>query len=321
MRKLWLVYLLLVILAASFAIGEGTNAHRDNRLLPKGCASCHANHGAATVLLNEAGPAFCLQCHGSETKQKEARKHKRLGGDPGPLPDIGAEFQKLYAHTMVDDGLAVGCLTCHIVHPKNGDLRYDTAVSNYSKSPSANDLCFACHETLSDETTSAVSGHVDPDTGGELLCMDCHGSDERAKGYSGIHGSNHEGLLKRAYALQDGTPESAQTYALCYGCHDRDEILNPMKNTPHALHVGKNDVSCSVCHDPHYSARTGMIRFDLSKVFALDGKLDYSRGSGCTLVCHGVPHDMSPNSGSIPLPSPGRRTIDPSMRRKALRRP
>lgn len=146
--------------------------------------------------------------------------------------------------------------------------------------------------------------------GSVISCIDCHNSDEARSaggtGPNGPHGSIFEPLLVRNYERSDRTTESAQAYALCYECHDRDSILSNESFPYHAVHVVTARTSCNVCHDPHGVYRgqgspdnhTNLINFDLSVVSPSDSPngrrlefVDTGRLSGsCTLTCHGIQH-------------------------------
>ncbi|MES0326599.1 MAG: hypothetical protein ABUK13_00265 [Gammaproteobacteria bacterium] len=70
------------------------------------------------------------------------------------------------------------------------------------------------------------------DHGGKISCLDCHNNNQNPNngaagtGSSGPHGSANSRLLERNYNTIDSTTESATQYAICYKCHDRNNILN-----------------------------------------------------------------------------------------------
>jgi predicted CXXCH cytochrome family protein len=147
-------------------------------------------------------------------------------------------------------------------------------------------------------------------TGSVITCTDCHNSDNARSaggtGANGPHGSRFEPLLVRNYETDDMSVESAQTYALCYGCHSRESILANESFPLHRRHVVDIRTPCSVCHDPHGVYRgqgnsmnhSNLINFDLSVVFPADTPMgrrveyqDTGRLAGnCTLMCHGFNH-------------------------------
>ena len=141
-----------------------------------------------------------------------------------------------------------------------------------------------------------------------ITCVDCHNSNEArsagGSGPEGPHGSAFEPLLVRDYRTLDGTPESPSNYALCYGCHSRDSILNDESFTEHDKHIRGEDTPCNVCHDPHgisnsqgnSTNNSHLINFDTSVVSPnQNGLLRFidlgDRTGSCDLACHGVEHD------------------------------
>jgi predicted CXXCH cytochrome family protein len=143
-----------------------------------------------------------------------------------------------------------------------------------------------------------------------ITCTDCHGNDESTanggSGPDGPHGSTNEYLLVRNYNTIDNVPESQIEYALCYGCHDRNSILNDESFGEHDRHIRGEDTPCSVCHDPHGISDTQgdainhqfLINFDVNVVSpTVFGELRWEEGdlgpgsSRCYLACHGAEHD------------------------------
>jgi len=143
-------------------------------------------------------------------------------------------------------------------------------------------------------------------------CTACHNNDAAALAGSsaprGPHGSNYRPILAAEYRLDAAMgAESYQLYALCYGCHDRNTLLNRSNGFPHQLHVGSQvGASCAVCHDAHGSRKNGhLINFmsrDLTGKTVVtpssSGQLDYVEigiGAGkCSLTCHGKDHNATP---------------------------
>jgi len=142
-----------------------------------------------------------------------------------------------------------------------------------------------------------------------MYCTDCHTSSSGpaggGTGARGPHGSNASPLLVADYVTADGTTESLTAYALCYTCHDRDNLLADRSFPKHNLHIVTARTPCSVCHDSHGIASTpgttiansNLINFDTAIVRPLNGTLAYTTtGEGalagsCTLICHDKPHN------------------------------
>ncbi|MCG3136778.1 MAG: hypothetical protein HJJLKODD_00614 [Phycisphaerae bacterium] len=154
--------------------------------------------------------------------------------------------------------------------------------------------------------------------GSMITCTDCHNSDNARSaggtGANGPHGSLFDPLLVRNYSTDDFTIESAQSYDLCYGCHNRDSILNDDSFPLHRRHIVDLRTPCSACHDSHgvYRGSAGvsdhgsLINFDLEIVTPATtptgSRIEYQdtgRFSGsCTLTCHSFNHVNFPYQGN-----------------------
>ena len=143
--------------------------------------------------------------------------------------------------------------------------------------------------------------------GSVITCTDCHNSDNArfmgGSGPNGPHGSRFEPLLARNYETQDFTTESANAYALCYGCHSRESILGNGSFPLHQLHIADLRTPCSTCHDAHGVQgnsvnHSSLINFDLAVVTPAEvaggRRLEYidtgKFAGNCTLTCHGSTH-------------------------------
>ena len=175
------------------------------------------------------------------------------------------------------------------------------------------------HPVIGPGRNPVVPSLIPPLTASSVIyCSDCHASnDSRASGGTGArgpHGSIYRNLLERNYVTQDGTPESADAYALCYKCHKRETILSNVSSFPlHASHVSPGPTArlataiptpCSACHNAHGvsglvgtpSSNGHLIDFDLNIVKPLPGQAaprytaSGGRGGSCALVCHGQTH-------------------------------
>jgi len=161
------------------------------------------------------------------------------------------------------------------------------------------------HPVMQANSNSYVPSLLPPYNSESIIyCTDCHGSDDPT-GPQGPHGSTHEHLLVKRYETNDMTNESADAYALCYKCHDRNIILSNQSGfRPHRFHVVNKNTPCSVCHDPHgISATQGnsinnsnLINFNMTVVFPnRQGQLYYDSSAinihdACALTCHGHDH-------------------------------
>ncbi len=123
-------------------------------------------------------------------------------------------------------------------------------------------------------------------------------------GARGPHGSSNAHLLERRLETADNTPESPESYALCYKCHSRDVLLSGNSAfKSHRRHVVDKTTPCTACHGAHgVSVLQGnpannahLIDFDISIVRpSKTGEIRYQsrgfRSGSCTLSCHGANH-------------------------------
>jgi predicted CXXCH cytochrome family protein len=136
-----------------------------------------------------------------------------------------------------------------------------------------------------------------------IYCSDCHSSDNAAV-TKGPHGSSYQYLLEENYTTTDFTIESSFSYALCYKCHDRSNILGNNSFPQHSLHIVDHNAPCSACHDAHGISstqgnsinNTHLINFDITIVQPdSQARLRFEDAgifSGrCYLTCHGAVHE------------------------------
>lgn len=200
------------------------------------------------------------------------------------------------------------CLKCHGVRDETtaGVVRSDNVRNVRLKlspgNPSYHPVALAGRNTAMGGFEAGWS------TGSVLGCIDCHNNDEWTPTGSrprGAHGSRFGPILERNYDTNDPSPESYQSYALCYKCHNRDHAINDRANTfPHKKHVVDGRAPCAACHDAHGS-RSGvalinfMVRDRTGKTVvspsAAQRRLEFvSLGPGrgqCFLSCHGNNHE------------------------------
>jgi predicted CXXCH cytochrome family protein len=142
-----------------------------------------------------------------------------------------------------------------------------------------------------------------------ITCTSCHNNNDATLGTTapqGPHGSIYEPILERQYLTADPTPESSQSYDMCYKCHSEPFLINDQARTfHHKSHVVADKAPCAACHDPHGSRRNAhLIDFMLRdrngtavvSPSASLGRLEYLPGPGaghgtCYLQCHGSNHE------------------------------
>ncbi|MEE8448274.1 MAG: cytochrome c3 family protein [Thermodesulfobacteriota bacterium] len=146
-------------------------------------------------------------------------------------------------------------------------------------------------------------------TSSVIYCTDCHNNNQGpgagGSGPNGPHGSIYRPILERRLDLTTGwrSRESAEIYALCYKCHDRDSILSNDSFKRHDRHIDRENIPCTACHDPHgVTTQNHLINFDTS-VASPNSKGEFrfeDRGTfagACYLRCHYRDHDPSDGTG------------------------
>lgn len=197
------------------------------------------------------------------------------------------------------------CFKCHGNNENNviSTLPVNRQVNEPDKRMTFNSSSPSFHPVVAPGKNPNVPSLIPPYTVTSIIgCTDCHGNSD-ALGIPGPHGSDNQHLLVLTYVIEDNTPESPYSYALCYKCHSRSILFND-GTFEHRRHVVDQQAPCSVCHDPHgISVMQGnafnnrnLINFDLNVVTpTATGRLGYEdlglfRGS-CFLTCHGMQHD------------------------------
>jgi predicted CXXCH cytochrome family protein len=259
----------------------------------------------------------CVDCH-----NPHAAQHNPIGNVRGAL---GQTIKGANLHTagvtvtgrVTDDASFTYeiCFKCHADGVSRPRLRTSRQVSQTNTRLEFQPSNPSFHPVVGPRRNTDCVSLIPPlRTGSIITCTDCHNSDNArfagGSGANGPHGSIFEPLLVRNYDTDDYTTESAEAYALCYGCHNRDSILNDESFTSHRHHIVDLRTPCGVCHDAHGVYRgqgnsanhSNLINFDLSVVSPADTpagrRLEYvdtGRLAGnCTLTCHGLTHIQFP---------------------------
>lgn len=255
----------------------------------------------------------CQDCHNPHAVQPDlSSKNRGTRGSLVPLQDRFVSGMDRAGRPVKNATFLYEiCFKCHAdnesrpernirrqVQETNLRLDFDTANASF-------------HPVVGPRRNSDVVSLMGPlRTGSMITCIDCHNSDEARSegggGPNGPHGSIYAPLLVANYTTADFTTESAQSYSLCYRCHDRNSILGNESFPLHQVHIVGARAPCSACHDAHGVSRggssgsdhTSLINFNLSIVQPADsaeGSViryeDTGRLKGnCTLTCHGVTH-------------------------------
>ena len=233
-------------------------------------------------------------------------------GISGSAFDVAtAEYEVCFRCHADGSGNTPAANTARVIVQNNKRLEFQTSNPSY-------------HPIARAGASTSVPSLIAPWTTSSLVkCTDCHNNntgpystgtgttapspgDTRA---NGPHGSTYASLLERQYTTTDNTPESNSAYALCYKCHDQNNILSnaPGSFPSHNFHIVTQRTPCNVCHDPHgISATQGTVQNNsrlinfATAIVTRSGTepIRWERGtvaggtSGgrCYLSCHGANH-------------------------------
>jgi len=339
---------LLALAAAAPAVAAATDPHLDPTLMPGGCDACHVGHGSSgSPMLPLPQKQVCLSCHDSQVGVDAQVRRGALAPTARP-PLLGPTLDLPARHPLSEvafsrfEAGSVTCTSCHSPHRRSTPLPGLRPVG--TPRPSTRDpqvpeyeTCEGCHGSAGPATQSPLdkSRLFDPNSrsfhpvhgpaaesspsvsqelrGRQISCTDCHGNSD-AKGPRGVHASRYTGILVDNYVETDGGSERAETYALCYRCHNRGALFERSPFPLHRLHVVDERASCATCHSPHGSINNrALILFGEQTVISgvsrstSTGRLAFEsevEGSGsCYLTCHGVDH--GPKSYGTAAAAPG----------------
>ncbi|HZZ83301.1 MAG TPA: cytochrome c3 family protein [Anaeromyxobacteraceae bacterium] len=255
----------------------------------------------------------CVDCHEAHSVNAQSAVAPRANGALTGVWGIDRNGQRVETVSYEYEV----CFKCHADSLNQPQLRGSSAADNVRRLVNEVNLrrvfdpnSPSFHPVVAPgKNTSAVPSLIPPlTTSSQIYCTDCHASDGAGQGSvpRGPHGSIYPHLLERNYATADHTPESPNSYALCYKCHDRARLLSSQSSfSLHRRHVVDQSAPCSACHNAHGVAPTAgtpqnnahLIDFDLSIVRPLpNGMMRYtsngsSGGGTCSLTCHGSQHN------------------------------
>lgn len=240
--------------------------------------------------------AECVDCHNSHAASEtplgyipgSLRKVKGVNAQGLAVDEINYEYQLCF-RCHADSNYAASSYVDRQFAQNNTRLEFDPAnqsfhpIENIGKNADVPSL-------IAPLTTSSI-----------IKCTDCHNNNS-GPGNSGIgpkgpHGSIYAPLLERNLSFADNQSESLSIYALCYKCHDRNNILSDRSFSKHKKHIEDKKSPCTACHDPHgVKSAAHLINFDRNIVSVnSSGKLSFTdngryRGS-CSLKCHNEEHN------------------------------
>jgi len=241
----------------------------------------------------------CEDCHNPHSTKKLAATAPNANGfifgvkgvnsNGNPVDQIQNQYELCY-RCHADSPDKPGNAVSRVIVQNNTRLEFDLGNPSYHpvEGPGKNTNVPSLISPLSISST--------------IYCTDCHASNG-TNAPAGPHGSIYPHILKLQYVTTDNTAESAQNYALCYSCHNRNTIINSTSNfgeDVHRKHIVEERTPCSVCHDAHginssqgnSINNSNLINFDINIVSGTRRFEDRGNFSGaCFLSCHGESHN------------------------------
>ena len=284
----------------------------------KGCVGCHDSHASdSPKYLRASLPGLCHSCH-EDLKQSmtsggvvhgpvaagcvvchdphQIRSGKALKAEGSKLcMNCHEHFNKAFLamstrHSMLLSDKA--CSRCHQPHVG----QQENLLSAVSK-----DLCLSCHskdiKTADGRLIESRAYIADKDVHrhGALAsdnCAFCHEP----------HGNGGFRFLRKSYPSTFYSPYDADTYGLCFSCHDSALVtaattsgatsFRDGSRNLHHVHVKKarKGRTCRVCHDAHASKNPHLIRnsIQFGKWKLPIGFAKTDSGGTCAAGCHAV---------------------------------
>ncbi len=227
---------------------EETGSHEFDPI-PDGqdlCLDCHDD--GEGIWDHADGGAECIDCHDPHAARWSHLLRMPAGRLCQDCHGLGEEDGLVSVHLPVSEGR---CLECH--HPHR-------TVDSPLLARTAEELCAKCHRRIIFPGVESPEPHGGDNPEG---CNECHE----------VHESTYQALLSDQFAEGPYTTDPESDYALCFACHDLDDLLQSDDTgfisddglNLHGAHVlieGKGR-GCRTCHKMHandlpYMANSGI---------------------------------------------------------------
>jgi len=210
-----------------------------------GCSTCHAPAKDGKVVLTQKDvKSLCVTCHDDKAKLIESAKvqHPGAAGDCTDCHNPHASRQPGLPKTNAVD-ICLGC------HSEIADL----AKKSVHHQPAFTQGCATCHTPHGGDIVHLLRAN------GNALCLECHGSDSSPKKLEAEHEITiFDGQVKlpEDYFKKNGVVILGLKYGLGHPVerHPVGNVMDPADVTKVKTHLG-----CLSCHQPHASAKSGLL--------------------------------------------------------------
>jgi predicted CXXCH cytochrome family protein len=209
------------------------------------CDTCHQPAKDGKVVLTQADArSLCVTCHEDKAKQIESAKVQHPGA-AGDCTDCHSPHASKSPGLPKTDGVSI-CLDCH------SDIA-ELAKKSVHHQPAFGQGCATCHEPHGGERPKLLRAQ------GNALCLECHGPDSRPQELASEHVLtifNGKVKLPEDYYKKNKVPILPLRYGLGHPVdyHPVSDVMDPTDITK-----VKTPMSCLSCHQPHSSAKPGLL--------------------------------------------------------------
>jgi predicted CXXCH cytochrome family protein len=211
----------------------------------KMCDTCHQPAVDGKVVLTAKTPKeLCVTCHGDKEKQIENAKVQHPGA-MGECTDCHSPHASKYPGLPKTDPVNI-CLSCHTEQA-------EMAKKAVLHQPAFVQGCATCHEPHGGDRPQLLRAS------GNALCLECHGPDSKPQLIESEHVLtifNGTVKLPEDYYKKNKVPILPLKYGLGHpvNYHPVSDVMDPTNITK-----VKTRMSCLSCHQPHASAKPGLL--------------------------------------------------------------
>jgi len=211
----------------------------------KTCEVCHAPAKDGKVVLTQANAkSLCVTCHDDKAKQIESAKVQHPGA-AGDCTDCHSPHASKSPGLPKTDPVNI-CLGCHADQAEQ-------AKKAVHHQPAFGQGCATCHEPHGGERPKLLRAQ------GNSLCLECHGPDSQPQQLEAEHVLTIFGgkvKLPDDYYKKNKVAILPLKYGLGHpvNYHPVQDVMDPTNITK-----VKTQINCLTCHQPHSSAKAGLL--------------------------------------------------------------